>query len=302
MGPGGRQGGRPMAQVHYDKQGRILVLTLEGDNDLNIGTVGPALYARREESAADDDLWCCVITGAGSRAFSAGGNLQVMAAAGGPGRGSVWDPPPPNVITGQPLWKPLIAAVKGYLVGAGCMLALACDVRIASENAEFGIPEIQYGFPPGLGAPQRLPRTIALGPALEMLLTGDRISAQQALQWALVNRVVPQAALLDEALRVAGGVTADPPPAGGGGEGVGDRGGAMSVGGGVWGAGAGRITANPPLAVRATKELVYRGLTMSVEDGIRMSGLVGTLSRETADAQEGLRAFKEKRKPEFQGR
>ena len=76
-----------MAQVHYDKQGRILVLTLEGDNDLNIGTVGPALYDRLEEYAADDDLWCCIITGAGQRAFSAGGNLQVMAAAGGPGGG-----------------------------------------------------------------------------------------------------------------------------------------------------------------------------------------------------------------------
>jgi enoyl-CoA hydratase/carnithine racemase len=256
-----------MGQVHYEKDGRIVVLTLEGDNDLNIGMVGPALYERLDEYAADDELWCCIVTGAGTRAFSAGGNLQVMAAAGGLGRGSVWAPPPPNVITGQELWKPLIAAVNGYCVGAGCMFALACDIRIASENAEFGIPEIQYGFPPGLGAPQRLPRVIALGPALEMLLTGDRITAQQALQWALVNRVVPQAALMDEALKIAG-----------------------------------RIVANPPLAVRATKELVYRGLDMTIEDGIRLSGLFGTLSRDTEDAREGLAAFKEKRKPEFRGR
>jgi enoyl-CoA hydratase/carnithine racemase len=256
-----------MGKVHYDKQGRTVVLTMEGDNDLNIGMVGPELYEHLADYADDDELWCCVITGAGPRAFSAGGNLQHMAASGGPGRGSVWDPPPPNVITGLPLWKPLIAAVNGYCLGAGCMLALACDIRIASENAEFGIPEIQYGFPPGLGAPQRLPRTIALGPALEMLLTGDRISAQQALQWALVNRVVPQAALMDEALKIAN-----------------------------------RIAANPPLAVRATKELVYRCLDMSVEDGIRMSSLFGALSRDTEDAREGLQAFKEKRKPEFRGR
>jgi enoyl-CoA hydratase/carnithine racemase len=189
-----------------------------------------------------------------------------MTAPGGLG-GSVWSVPPPNVITGLPLWKPLIAAVNGYCIGAGCMFALACDVRIASENAEFGIPEIQYGFPPGLAAPQRLPRVIALGPALEMLLTGDRISAQQALQWALVNRVVPQASLMDAALELAG-----------------------------------RITRNPPLAVRATKELVYRGLDMRLEDGVRMSGLFGTLARDTEDAQEGGRAFREKRKPEFKGR
>jgi enoyl-CoA hydratase/carnithine racemase len=256
-----------MAKVHYDKQGRTVVLTMEGDNDLNIGMVGPELYERLADYADDDELWCCVITGAGQRAFSAGANLQRMATSGGSGRGSVWDPPAPNVITGLPLWKPLIAAVNGYCIGAGCMLALACDIRIASENAEFGIPEIRYGFPPGMGAPQRLPRTIALGPALEMLLTGDRISAQQALQWALVNRVVPQASLMDSALELAN-----------------------------------RITANPPLAVRATKELVYRGLDMSVEAGIRMSSLLGTLSRDTEDAREGLQAFKEKRKPEFRGR
>jgi enoyl-CoA hydratase/carnithine racemase len=102
-----------MGLVHYDRRGRTVVLTLEGDNDLNIGMVGPALYERLDEYAADDALWCCIITGAGTRAFSAGGNLQGMAAAGGPGRGSVWNPPAANVITGQPLWKPLIAAVNG---------------------------------------------------------------------------------------------------------------------------------------------------------------------------------------------
>ena len=257
-----------MAKVHYDKHGRVVVMTLEGDNDLNIGMVGPELYERLADYAADDDLWCGIVTGAGPRAFSAGGNLQRMSASGGPpGGSSVWDPPPANVLTGLAMWKPLIAAVNGYCLGAGCMFALACDIRIASENAEFSLPEIKYGFPPGLGAPQRLPRVIALGPAMEMLLTGDRVSAQQALQWALVNRVVPQAALMDAALETAN-----------------------------------RIAANPPLAVRATKELVYRSLDMPFADGVRMSSLFGALSRDTEDAREGMRAFREKRPPEFKGR
>jgi enoyl-CoA hydratase/carnithine racemase len=257
-----------MAKIHYDRHGRTVVITMEGDNDLNLGTVGPDLNHCLATYAEDDELWCCVVTGAGQRAFSAGADLQRMGNAGGAaGRASVWDTAPPNVVTGMALWKPLIAAVNGYCLGAGCMFALACDIRIASETAEFGMPEVKYGTPAGMGGPQRLPRLIALGPALEMLLTGDRISAQQALQWGLVNRVVPQAALLDAALELAG-----------------------------------RIVANPPLAVRATKELVYRSLDMSLEDGMRLSGLFGAITRNTEDAREGVQAFREKRKPAFHGR
>lgn len=257
-----------MATVHYEKRGRTVLITLEGDNDLNIGMISRDLHDRLAEYARDDDLWCCIVTGAGTRAFSAGGNLQRMTASGGPpGGGNVWASQERTIITGLNIWKPLIAAVNGHCLGAGCMFALACDIRLASENAEFGIPEIKYGFPAGMGAPQRLPRTISIGPALEMLLTGDRISAQQALQWGLVNRVVPQAQLLDAAFDLAN-----------------------------------RVTANPPLAVRSTKELVYRSRDISIEDGMRMSALFGALGRTTEDAREGMAAFREKRKPVFQGR
>ena len=259
-----------MAQVHKQKQGRTLVLTLEGDTDLNIGMISDDLHQSLTEYDKDDELWCCIVTGAGTRAFSAGGNLTRMAESGQPpgGRTSVFArPDEPNIIGGQKIWKPIIAAINGHCIGAGCMFALACDIRIASENAELGIPEIRYGFAPGLGAPQRLPRLISLGPALEMLLTGNRISAQQALQWGLVNRVVPQAQLMDAAMDLAT-----------------------------------RITNQPPLAVRATKELVYRSRDMSIEDGMRMSGLFGAIARNTEDAKEGMKAFTEKRKPVFQGR
>ncbi len=256
-----------MATVHYEKRERVVLLTMEGDNDLNLGMVGAELHERLADYANDDELRCCIVTGAGERAFSAGANLKNALEGRVGGVRSVWDPSTLTLINGLEIRKPIIAAVNGFAIGAGCMLALACDIRIASENAEFGIPEIKLGFPSGMGAPQRLPRLIPFGAALEMLLTGDRIKADQALQWGLVNRVVPQEELLDAAFDLAN-----------------------------------RIAANPPLAVRGMKEIAYRSREMSFADGIRMSELLGFIGRNTEDAKEGLRAFAEKRPPDFQGR
>jgi len=258
-----------MASVHYDKHGRTVVITMEGDNDLNLGMTGAELHQRLADYAEDDELRCCIVTGAGSRAFSAGGDLKRTPEdrAAVDRTRTVWNAPPHTIVTGLDIWKPIIAAVNGYAVGAGCMFALACDIRIAAENAEFGIPEIKLGFPTGMGAAQRLPRLMPFGPALEMLLTGDRISAAQALQWGLVNRVVPPAELMDAALELAT-----------------------------------RIAVNPPLAVRGLKEMAYRSREMSMADGLRMSALLGHIGRNTDDAVEGIRAFREKRTPEFHGR
>lgn len=257
-----------MAKLHYDKHGHTVVIIMEGDNDLNLRMTGPELHQRLAEYDQDDELRCCIVTGAGTRAFSAGGNLKDTSDTGRRNRGprALWDAPPLTVVTGLHLWKPVIAAVNGHAVGAGCMFALACDIRIASENAEFGIPEIKLGFPSGLGAAQRLPRLMPFGPALEMLLTGDRITAQQALQWGLVNHVVPLSDLMDAALHLAD-----------------------------------RIAANPPLAVRGLKEMSYRSREMALADGLRMSALLGYIGRETEDAKEGRQAFLEKRTPNFKG-
>ena len=250
--------------IHYERRGRTVLITLEGDSDLNLGVVGDDLQARIEDYRDDDDLWCAVVTGAGTKAFSAGANLKNLVERG---FGSFWTPRAINLVSGAEMTKPLIAAVNGYALGAGMMFALACDIRIAAEGAQFGLPEVKYGFPPGMGATLRLPRIMPLGPALEMLLTGDRISAEDALRWGLVNRIVPAGQLVPEAMALAE-----------------------------------RIAANPPLAVRATKEITMRGLDMPFEQGFRLQETLSNICRATEDAKEGPRAFAEKRKPDFKGR
>jgi enoyl-CoA hydratase/carnithine racemase len=259
--------------VHYEKRDdHIVIMTMEGDNDLNIGVVNAGLHDRIDEYAADDDLWCAIITGAGQRAFSAGGDMNRRAAFNA---GEIQLPTQmanlyssrQTIINGLDIWKPIVAAVNGYCVGGAFGLALACDIRIASENAEFSMPELKLGSPGSLGVPQRLPRLIPLGAALEMLLTGDRINAEQALRWGLVNRVVPQSELLDTALELAQ-----------------------------------RIVANPPLGVRSTKEAVLRSLEMSLTEGMRLTSLLYQPNRGTEDAKEAYRARAEKRKPVFKGR
>ena len=255
-----------MPTIHCERAGHVVVFTLEGENDLNLGVVDEQLHRRLLDYRDDDELWCAVVTGAGTRAFCAGADLKAIAATGSFGR-SFWATRVLDLLSGAEFWKPLIAAVNGHAIGAGLMLALGCDIRLAAENATFGLPEVKYGFPPGMGASQRLPRAIALGPAMELLLTGERISAQQALQWGLVNRVVPPAQLREEAIALAE-----------------------------------RIAANPPLAVRATKELALRGLDLTLEQGLRLETMLSHLTRQTEDAKEALRAFAEKRRPEFKGR
>jgi E-phenylitaconyl-CoA hydratase len=257
-----------MPTIHYERQDRIVVITLQGDNDLNLGVVNDELHRRLLEYRDDPSLWCAVLIGAGDRAFSAGANLKAMAGSSEEERQQAfWGARTLNLLSGAEYWKPLVAAVHGYALGAGMMLALGCDLRIASEQATFGLPEVKYGFPPGMGACLRLPRIMPLGPALEMLLVGDRITAEQAYQWGLVNRVVPAARLRETALELAG-----------------------------------RIAANPPLAVKATKELALRGLDLPLDQALRLQELLSHACRGTEDAREGPRAFVEKRPAVFQGR
>jgi enoyl-CoA hydratase len=207
-----------------------------------------------------------VLTGAGSKAFVAGadiGELTEQGVAGGRAR----------ALAGQLVFrrlercgKPVIAAVNGFALGGGCELAMACHLRIAAENAKFGQPEVKLGIAPGYGGTVRLPRLIGRARALELLLTGDMIDAEEARRIGLVNRVVPADQVVPEAEAILR-----------------------------------TILGNGPLAVRACLEAVDTGMDMTLDQALLLeAGYFGLLSA-TDDMQEGTKAFLEKRKPLFKG-
>jgi enoyl-CoA hydratase/carnithine racemase len=207
-----------------------------------------------------------LITGAG-RAFSAGADLK---------DGSVTEPPIESVesrwwgdfrATLAMLGKPSIAAVNGMALGGGFELALACDFRIAAEEASFAVPEINLGSIPAGGATQRLARLAGLGRALELVLFGERIDAAEGFRIGVVNRVVPAGELMPTARN--------------------------------W---ARKLAAKAPLALKYGKEAVIRSTDLSIEDGIRLESYLGGLLRTTEDRREGIAAILEKRKPAFRGR
>jgi enoyl-CoA hydratase len=207
-----------------------------------------------------------ILTGAGSKAFVAGadiGELTEQGVAGGRAR----------ALAGQLVFrrlercgKPVIAAVNGFALGGGCELAMACHLRIAAENAKFGQPEVKLGIAPGYGGTVRLPRLIGRARALELLLTGDMIDAEEARRIGLVNRVVPSERVVPEAEAILR-----------------------------------TILGNGPLAIRACLEAVDTGMDMTLDQALLLeAGYFGLLSA-TADMQEGTKAFLEKRKPLFKG-
>lgn len=224
-----------------------------------------------DEFAQNRDLWVAVLTGAGEKAFSAGADLKKMVPFNAnrtavDGRESMEKPHAAfgSILRNYTCFKPIIAAVNGICLGGGLEIALACDIRYASENAKFGLPETKWGLIPGGGGTQRLPRTISRSYAMEMMFTGKTIDAEEALRVGLVSRVVPQSELLDVTLELAQ-----------------------------------TICERAPLAVRGVKECVMRGEHMALEDALRYEVDMRDFLRHTEDAKEGPRAFAEKRKPEF---
>ncbi|MEE8178255.1 MAG: enoyl-CoA hydratase-related protein, partial [Acidobacteriota bacterium] len=206
-------------------------------------------------------------TGAGEKAFIAGADIKELA---------TYSPQEAKecALLGQAtlsrienLGKPSIAAINGYALGGGCELALACTLRIASQAARLGQPEVKLGITPGYGGSQRLPRLIGKGMALQMILSGDPLSAEESLRWGLVNQVVPPEELLTTA------------------EGI-----------------ARKIIANSPLAVQYCMEAVEQGLHMSIEKGLFLESTLFGMSFATEDMREGTSAFLEKRAPRFAGR
>ena len=251
-----------MAVVEYKKEGRIAHIIINRPDAMNAfnSEVFQALWYAFADFRDDNDLWVAVLTGAGDRAFSAGADIKGLVSGFSP-EGDDVPVRPDNV------WKPFIAAINGYCLGGGCELALMCDIRIASENAQFGQPEVNIGFMPAMGGTVRIPRFLPRAIAAEMLLTGNRINAQEALRIGLVSRVVPKEKLMDTAREIAN-----------------------------------TILTRGPLGVRAVKESMVRGYDMTLDEGLALEKELSGYLRATEDFVEGAKAFAEKRPPQYKGK
>lgn len=217
--------------------------------------------------AADEAVGGIIVTGAGDKAFVAGADIGELAGLGAT-QGKEF------AFQGQTTFtriaqcpKPVVAAVNGYALGGGCELALACHLRVASEKARFGLPEVTLGLIPGHGGTQRLARIVGLGRALEMVLTGRQVKAGEALEWGLVNAVFPPEGLLEGARRLLGG-----------------------------------ILEKAPLAVQYALEATLRGGDVGLDDGLYLEATLFGMACGTEDMREGTQAFLEKRAASFRGR
>jgi E-phenylitaconyl-CoA hydratase len=254
--------------VDYKKEGRIALFTLnrpEAMNSMDMEAVRQ-LHQAMVDFRDDPELWVGIITGAGDRAFCGGADIKDALPFMKEHRGDPWSFPP-EIWRGFELWKPLIAAINGWALGGGLEIALACDLRIASENARLGTTEVNLGLMPGWGGTQRLPRMVPYCKAAEIVLMGRPIDAQEAYRIGLVNKVVPQGELMSAAKEWAEAI--------------------CQVG---------------PLAVRAAKEAMIRGSSMTLEEGLRLESSLFNYLSGTEDFTEGSAAFKEKRKPVFKAK
>jgi enoyl-CoA hydratase/carnithine racemase len=255
----------------YEKSDGVVTVTLNRPQAMNAinGEMAQALMRAWEDFAQDPQARVLIMTGSGERSFCVGADLRERAdVQGDPHLGGFWSRATDEMpMRRAAIYKPAIGAINGHCLGGGLELALLCDIRIASENATFGQPEICWGIFPGMGATQRLPRVLPYNLAAEIVLTGRPVGARQALAMGLVNRVVPAGELMAAARELA------------------------EV-----------IGRNAPLAVRAAKEALLRSYDLPLEQGLRLEGLLRRAVGETADAREGRMAFEEKRVPRYEGR
>jgi enoyl-CoA hydratase len=250
-----------------ERRGRVALLTINRPaklNALNIQTRAEGAAAL-DELREDESVRVVVITGAGEKAFVAGADIGEFE-----GRTAVSQR---DVMTARSLFtavdtfpKPVIAMVNGFCLGGGCELALSCDIRVASDRARFGQPEINLGIIPGGGGTQRLTRIVGEGKAMELILTGDMIDAQQAYTLGLVNAVFPAEELEAKTMEMAN-----------------------------------RIAEKSPVALRMAKEAVKTAARANLDEGLRREIDLFALTFSSQDKDEGVRAFLEKRKPDFKG-
>jgi len=249
--------------------GGIALLTVNRPEKLNALNAETVLELGRAvaHAAADAQVRALIVTGAGEKAFVAGADINQLAALT-PIEAQAYAERGQRVFRAiEMLAKPTLAAINGYALGGGLELAMSCAVRVASENARLGQPEVKLGILPGYGGTQRLPRLVGRGRALEMLLSGEPITAAEAHRIGLVNHVVPQAELLEFSRQ--------------------------------W---LRKVLANAPLALGLTLQAVDVGLEAGLEQGLRFEAAAFGLTTATEDKREGTRAFLEKRPPAFAGK
>ena len=253
--------------IEFEKEGKTAIIRINRPEALGALTVkghdelADALKAFRD----DDELLAGILTGTGDKAFCTGVDIKDMLPFIKKTAHKPWQQVA-TLMRGMDLWKPMIAAINGLALGGGLEMALGCDIRIASEKAKFGLPEVKVGMFPAGGGTQRLPRLIPPGIAAEMILTGRLIDAQEALRVGLVNRVVPLEKLMPTAKEMAQG-----------------------------------ICEAGPLAVRTAKEAMVRGMSLGLEEGLRLEATLTPRVVLSKDFEEGIVAFAAKRKPVFKG-
>jgi enoyl-CoA hydratase len=258
-----------LEHIRVEWDGEIAVVTIDRAEKLNalnadvLRELGDVFESLRD----DDVVRAVVLTGAGDKAFVAGADIGDLAKMT-PLSGVELSRSGQRVFASVEAFpKPVVGAIGGYALGGGLELALACHLRVASEDARFGLPEVGLGLIPGYGGTVRLARIVGLGRAVEMTLTADMVQAARALEMGLVNAVVTRPDLLAEAKALAR-----------------------------------RVTKNGPLAVRAALEAIYHGADAETGDALRHESALFGLLASSQDAREGLSAFLERRPPNFQGR
>jgi enoyl-CoA hydratase len=253
----------------YEKKENIGFLTINRPEKLNAisNELISELKKLLDEIENDEEMRVLIITGAGDKAFVAGADIKELVDRDASQGRRVSKERQEIFSRIENLPVPVIAAVNGYALGGGLELALACSIRICSEKAQFGAPEVKLGIIPGDGGTQRLPRLVGLGRAMELILTGDFVDAQEAYRIGLVNKVFPQEELMDKATELAT-----------------------------------KIASRPPLAVRFAKEAVNRSQEGDAASGFALESYLHALSCTTEDKKEGVSAFLEKRKGKFKGK
>jgi enoyl-CoA hydratase/carnithine racemase len=258
-------------KIIYEKEGRLALITINRPERMNAidAQTSWELNAAFTDFRENDDLWVAILTGAGEKAFSTGNDLIAMSEAMSGKNRSAQDFRAPfgGITRNFECFKPIIAAINGYCLAGGLEISLCCDIRVAAEHAQFGVPEVTRAIIPAAGGTQRLPRFLPRAIAMELLLTGARFDAQWALRNGLVNYVVPADQVMAKAREIAD-----------------------------------VICNNGPLAVRAAKESALRGIELPLIDGLKQETEFSAKVLSSEDAREGPLAFAQKRKAEYKGR